>query len=134
MSLLEKYNSAAAGTNAGKSRTVVGVSGVNFFDGTGRNQNNVAPDEYQREFKPNAAGDYRYGGGGKVPGTYILSTWLAKAVNKVDTLFANSAFASILKGDTRNAPNTVVHKFTPASGKAFKDSASLSPFAKSKAQ
>lgn len=132
MSLLDKYNAAAAGTNAGNARTVAGVSGVNFFDGAGRSQNNAAPDEFQEGFKPNAAGDYRYGGGGKTPGTYAASSWLDKAVKKVDELFANAAFNSILKGDVRNAPNTVVHKFKPDT--TFQDSATLSEFAKSRAK
>jgi hypothetical protein len=131
MSLLDKYNAAAAGTNAGNARTVVGVSGVNFFDGNGRNQNNSAPDEFQEGFTPNNAGDYRYGGGGKTPGTYAASSWLDKAVKKVDELFSNAAFNSILKGDVRNAPNTPVHKFTPEA--KFQESTALSEFAKAKA-
>lgn len=131
MSLLDKYNTAAAGTNAGNARTVAGVTGVNFFDGTGRDQNNTAPDEFQKGFEPNASGDYRYGGGGKLPGTYTASSWLTKALGKVDTLFANAAFNSILRGDVRNAPNTTVHKFTPDAN--FQESETLTPFAKSKA-
>jgi len=131
MSLLDKYNAAAAGTNAGNARDAAGVTGVNFFDGTGRSQNNAAPDEFQTGFKPNAAGDYRYGGGGKTPGTYSVSSWLSKALGKVDTLFSNAAFNSILKGDVRNAPNTTVHKFTPEAN--FQESETLTPFAKSKA-
>jgi hypothetical protein len=130
MNLEDRYKAATAGTNAGNARTVVGVTGVNFFDGIGRDKT-PAPDEVQDGFIPNASGDYRYGGGGKIPGTYTLSRWLDKAVNKVDTLFANNAFTSILKGDTRNAPNTPIHKFTPEA--TFQDASSLSEFAKAKA-
>lgn len=130
MSLLEKYNASAAGTNAGNARVTVGVSGVNFFDGAARATNNVAPDEYQEGFKPNSAGDYRYGGGGKTPGTYTASTWLNKALDKAKELYANAALKTILKGDTRNAPGTTVHKFTPDA--KFQQAPGLSEFAKSK--
>lgn len=134
MSLEAKYNAAAAGTNAGQAKAIgtAASPSTNFFDGSARGQGNTAPDEFQQGFKPNAAGDYRYGGGGKVPGVYAGSTWLNKALDKAKDLFSNVAFNSIIKGDTRNAPNTTVHKFTPEA--KFESAATLSEFAKSKAK
>lgn len=132
MSLIDKYNSSAAGTNAGNAKNI-GTNAAtlaNYFDGTAREQNNAAPDEFQTGFSANEPGAFRYGGAGKVPGQYTLSAWLTKAVNKVDTLFSNPALNSLIKGDVRNEPNKKVHKFTPAA--KFQDSGTLSAFAKSK--
>jgi hypothetical protein len=132
MDLKKRYEEAAAGTNAGNAKTIGTAASpvTNFFDGVGRGQNNNAPDEYQEEFAANTPGDFRYGGGGKIPGTYARSSWKDIGLNKLDTLFANNAFTSIIRGDVRNAPNAVIHKFTPTANFA----SSLSEFARTKAQ
>lgn len=142
MNLEERYNSAAATTYVGQVRTKqaadVGVGrGVNFLDGDGRGQwepgSVAAPDQVQNEFSRNAAGDFRYGGGGKVPAatnnkSYPLSRWLSRGTDKGDTYFTNNRYTTI--GDVRNAPGTQVHKFSPLSGKKFDESSILSTFAK----
>lgn len=88
--LEELYNEAAGDSYVGRVRQQQAAdagtadTGTNFFDGVGRDQQNNAPDEYQDEFSRNTAGDYRYGGGGKVPGTEgtTLSRWLSKGIAK----------------------------------------------------
>lgn len=144
MNLEERYNTAAATTYAGRVRTTqaadVGVGlGVNFFDGDGREQwrpGTTAPDDVvQNEFKRNAAGDFRYGGGGKVPAatnnkSYPLSRWLSRGTDKGDTYFTNNRYTTIIGGDVRNVPGRQVHTFSPLSGKKFDESSILSTFAK----
>lgn len=114
MTLEERYNSATDNTYVGRVKKLqaaeVGAGrGVNFLDGEPRNSwspdSTAAPDQVQTEFTRNAAGDFRYGGGGKVPGstdnTYKLSRWLTRGVEKGDTYLANNRFTTI--NDVRNA-------------------------------
>lgn len=113
MTLEERYNSAGANTYVGRVKDLqaadVGAGrGVNFLDGEPRNtwspDSTAAPDQVQTEFTRNAAGDFRYGGGGKAPGTgttYSLSRWLAKGTDKGDTYLTNNRFTTV--NDTRNA-------------------------------
>lgn len=131
MTLEERYNQAAESTYVGKVRSQQAADagdrgGVNFMDGDARGSfqagQSPPPDVVQNEFKRGSAGDYRYGGGGKVPAatnnkSYPLSRWLEKGVTKGDTYFTNNRFISI--GDVRNAPGTVVHKYSPLADKDF---------------
>lgn len=128
MTLEERYNAAGATTYVGRVKSLqaaeVGArDGVNFMDGTGRGQGNNAPDEYQTEFKRNAEGDFRYGGGGKVPGNtdnkYSLSRWLPKALDKAfgpGGYFLNNRYTTI--NDVKNS-QAKIHKFAPITGKDF---------------
>lgn len=138
MTLEERYNAAGADSYVGRVKTLqaadVGAGkGVNFLDGDGRGQwspgSEAAPDVVQNEFTRNAAGDFRYGGGGKVPGSYLLSRWLDRGITKGDTYFANNKFTTIQ--DVRN-PNNLVHKYSPLSGKSFQDIGKLSELSKGK--
>jgi len=111
MSLEKLYTDATSG-NAFLSRTkqaadVGPINGVNFMDGDPRS-GTPAPDQVQTEFKRNTAGDFRYGGGGKVPGVYSLSRWLARGTTKGDTYLTNNKFTTI--SDVRNA-NVKVQKY-----------------------
>lgn len=122
MTLEERYNAASDDTYVGRVKSLQAGgetgAGVNFMDGEGRGSWSpgveAAPDVVQKEFTKNAIGDFRYGGGGKVPGTYILSRWLDKAINKGDTYLTNNKFTTV--NDVRNA-GTVVHKYSGQSGK-----------------
>lgn len=129
MTLEERYNSAGVNTYVGRVKSLqaadVGARpGVNFMDGVGRGKNNSAPDEYQTEFKRNAEGDFRYGGGGKTPAatnnkTYPLSRWLPKALNKAfgaGGYFLNNRYTIL--NDVRNS-QVKVHKFAPLTDKDF---------------
>lgn len=117
MNLEERYNAAGAETYVGRVKTMqaadVGAgAGVNFFDGDARNvwspESTAAPDQVQTEFTRNNAGDYRYGGGGKVAGAYSLSRWLNKGVEKGDTYLTNNRFTTV--SDVRNA-STLLQKY-----------------------
>lgn len=121
MTLEERYNAASANTYVGRVRSLqaaeVGAKdGVNFLDGDARNiwspGSTAAPDQVQTEFKRNAEGAFRYGGGGKVPGspdnTYSLSRWLKKGVEKGDTYLVNNRFTTV--SDTRNA-STLLQRY-----------------------
>jgi hypothetical protein len=144
MNLEERYRTAAASSYVGKVRTTQAADagagqGVNFLDGNSRPQfqpgSVAAPDEVQDEFTRNVAGAFRYGGGGKTPAStndksYPLSRWLPAGTDKGDTYFTNNRYTTI--SDVRNAPGTIVHKFSPLAGKAFDVSAVLSSFAKSR--
>lgn len=131
MNLEERYNTASPATYVGKVRTTQADGttgdGVNFFDGRPRGLT-PAPDEVQKEFTKNTAGDFRYDAGGKVPGKYTLSRWLPVGVNKGDTYFTNNAFTQI--ANVRNGPGTIVHKFSPSA--TFDESSVLSSFAKNR--
>jgi hypothetical protein len=124
MTLEERYNAAGNETYVGRVKSFQAGgeagAGVNFLDGDGRGawspDATAAPDEVQTEFTKNAAGDFRYGGGGKVAGTYSLSRWLQKGVDKGDTYLTNNRFTTI--NDVRNA-NTIVQKYNGLSGKDF---------------
>lgn len=143
MNLEERYNAASENTYVGKVRARQAADagsnpGVNFLDGDGRGQwtpgQTAAPDVVQNEFKRNAEGDFRYGGGGKVPGgstagDYPLSRWLQRGVEKGDTYMTNNRYTTI--SDARNASN-IVYKYSPLVGKSFSESAILSELSKSK--
>lgn len=113
MNLEERYNSAAANTYVGRVKNLQAAdrgagAGVNFLDGEPRNtwssDSTAAPDQVQTEFTRNAAGDFRYGGGGKSPGsgnTYSLSRWLKKGTDKGDTYLVNNRFTTV--NDVRNS-------------------------------
>lgn len=142
MSLEERYNAAGGETYVGRVRLrqaadAGAVDGVNFMDGDGRGswspESTAAVDQVQTEFKRGAEGDFRYGGGGKVPGspdnTYQLSRWLPRGVEKGDTYFVNNRYTTV--NDVRNA-STLVHKYSPLSGKRFDEAAILSELSKGK--
>ena len=93
MTLEERYNAAGQDSYAGRVRQRQAAdagtadTGVNFFDGVGRDQGNNTPDQYQDEFTRNEAGDFRYGANSKVPaasndGSYPLSRWLQRGLEK----------------------------------------------------
>ncbi len=112
-----------------------GSAGVNFLDGTQRTRT-PAVDTVQTEFTPNLAGDFRYGGGDKVPAasndkSYPLSRWLAAGVEKGDKYLANTRFTTF--GDVRNAAGTILHKYSQLTDKSFFAAGGLSEFAKSRA-
>lgn len=121
MNLEERYNQAAANTYVGRVRSLQAADagakdGVNFLDGDARNVwtpgSTAAPDQVQTEFKRNAEGDFRYGGGGKVPGsadnTYKLSRWLKKGTDKGDTYLTNNRFTTV--NDVRNS-STLLQRY-----------------------
>lgn len=128
MTLEERYNAAAGNTYVGRVKSLQAAdvgpkNGVNFMDGTGRAKNNTAPDEYQTEFKRNAEGDFKYGGGGKVPGNtdnkYSLSRWLPKALDKAfgaGGYFLNNRYTTL--NDVKNS-QVKIHKFAPITGRDF---------------
>jgi hypothetical protein len=125
-----KFQEASAG--AGR--------GVDFFDGNPRPardaEGNPAADEYQKEFTRNAAGDFRYAGGGKEPGTESLpklsslSRWTEKSlniafggsgpVNLPTGYHASTRFTTL--SDTRNAA-VKLHKYTPARTEGYSEAA-----------
>lgn len=121
MTLEERYNAASNDTYVGRVKSFQAADagereGVNFLDGDARNVwspgSTAAPDQVQTEFKRNAEGDFRYGGGGKVPGspdnTYKLSRWLNKGVEKGDTYLSNNRYTTV--SDTRNA-STLLQRY-----------------------
>lgn len=117
MTLEERYNAAGNDTYVGRVKNLQAADagareGVNFMDGDGRGQwgpgKTPAPDQVQTEFKRNAEGDFRYGSGGKVAGTYTLSRWLDKGVQKGDTYLTNNRFTTVK--DVRNA-DTIIQKY-----------------------
>lgn len=84
-------------------KDVTGITrGVNFLDGEVKS-GPTAPDQVQNEFIRNDAGDFVYGGGGKIAGTYKLSRWLSRGIEKGDAYVNNSRFNSF-KGVT-------IHKY-----------------------
>lgn len=138
MTLEERYNAAGNETYVGRVKNqqaadVGAGAGVNFLDGDGQSRwspsKTAAPDVVQNEFKRNAEGDFLYGGGGKVAGTYALSRWLPKGTDKGDTYFTNNRFTTVQ--DVRNA-STLIHKYSPLSGKSFEVAGNLSEMAKAK--
>jgi hypothetical protein len=142
MGLVELYNEAGADTYVGRVReqqsSDAGAGrGVNFFDGSGRDAwspgGTPAPDEFQDEFKRNDAGDFRYAGGSKNPGSgdggdYVLSRWLAKSLKiafggegprtLTDGYWNNNRFTTV--NDTRNS-GTELHRFAPVAGRTFEE-------------
>lgn len=145
MTLEERYNNAAVSSYVGKVRMMQAaeagaIKGTNFLDGDGRNSwspgSTPPPDVVQDEFNRNKEGAFRYGGEGKSPAatndkSYPLSRWLARGVEKGEDYLANARYNSLVAGDVRNAPNTIVHKFSHLSGKSFYDFLS-SPVSKGK--
>lgn len=139
MTLEERYNAAGMDSYVGRVRMLQSAEsnaeqGVNFMDGTTRGNFAFgaapAPDEYQKEFTRNQPGDFRYGGGGKVPGgnnnTYALSRWYDQAfkiafegkgpATQPAGYWGNSKFTTVV--DARNA-GTQVHRYTPIANKDF---------------
>lgn len=135
MTLEERYNSATSPTiTQVKTLGEAGSQGVNFLDGAPRST--PRPDTVQTEFTPNSSGDFRYNGGAKTPAStndksYPLSRWLPVGVDKGETYLTNARFTTI--GDTRNAPGTVLHKFSQLADKSFFAAGGLSEFAKARA-
>jgi hypothetical protein len=118
MTLEERYNAAGANTYVGRVRTLQAADvggnkpGVNFMNGEGFTGTPPAPDQVQTEFTRNNAGDFKYAGGGKVPGSpdnkYVLSRWLTKGVEKGDTYLTNTRFTTV--SDVRNA-STLLQRY-----------------------
>lgn len=136
MSLEQRWKDATSPTIV-QVKTIgnAGSHGVDFLDGTPRTRV-PAIDTVQAEFTPNLEGDFKYGGGNKVPAatndkSYPLSRWLAKGVTKGDTYLANNKFTTF--GDVRNAAGTILHKFSQLEGKSFFSAGGLSPFAAARA-
>jgi hypothetical protein len=133
--LEQRYLAAPESSYVGKVRTTqaaetTSTRGTNFLDGDGRNSwgpgTTPPPDVVQDEFKRNAEGAFRYGGGGLTPAatnnkSYPLSRWLARGVGKGDEYLVNPRFTSLITGDTRNEPNRIIHRFSPLAGKTFYD-------------
>jgi hypothetical protein len=117
MTLEERYNAAGADTYVGKVRSkqaadAGAIDGSNFMNGEGFVGTPPAPDQVQTEFKRNAAGDFRYGGGSKIPAatnnkSYPLSRWLAKGVDKADSYLVDK-FKQL--NDVRNG-NKAIHQY-----------------------
>jgi hypothetical protein len=153
MNLEQRYNSAPESTYVGKVRARQAAEagegpGVNFLDGDQRGTwspaSEAAPDTMQKEFTRNAAGDFRYGGGGKVPGgtndgSFPLSRWLDKSLKIAfggvgpaslpNGYWGNTRFTTIR--DARNA-GTNLHNYAPVPGRAFQEADILSELSKSK--
>jgi hypothetical protein len=149
MNLEERYNNAGQNTYVGRVRarqaSDAGTGpGVNFLDGDTRGTwapgQEAAPDTMQAEFTRNDAGDFRYGGGGKEPGSgdsYLLSRWLEKSLkiafdgvgpSRLPTgYWQNSRFTTV--NNVRNG-NVKVHNWAPVAGKAFDEAAILSEFSR----
>lgn len=151
MNLEERYNSAGENTYVGRVRTRQAAdagsgAGVNFFDGDARSEwspgSEAAPDSIQKEFTRGAAGDFRYGGGGKEPGAgddYLLSRWLDKSLkiafdgqgpSRLPTGYWNNVRYTTVN-DVRNAA-TALHNYAPLDGKKFEEAAILSELSKGK--
>lgn len=99
MTLEERYNAASVNTYVGRVKALQAadagaIDGVNFMNGEGFTGKPPANDQVQTEFKRNVAGAFKYGGDGKVPGTYSLSRWLPKGLNKGDTYLTNTKFTT----------------------------------------
>ena len=139
-SLEEMYNNAGSQTYVGQVRTLQAEDrgagrGVNFLDGDGRGKFspglNSSPDQFQEEFKRNNAGDYRYGGGGKVPGTYATTRWLEKSLklafdgegpsSRPNGYWGDNRFT--LLNDARNS-SRILHQYVPLPGRTLLDNTS----------
>ena len=146
MNLEERYNAATENTYVGRVRmrqsSEAGAGpGGNFFDGDGRSpQSETSPDQFQGEFTRNEAGDFRYGGGGKAPGTgdsYLLSRWFEKSLQiafdgvgptRLPTgYWKNNRYTTI--NDVKNS-GVKIHTYAPVAGKAFDEASILSEFSK----
>lgn len=130
MDLLTRYTAATSPTIAQvKTIGTAASPGVNFWDGGPRTRT-PAVDTVQKEFTPNAAGTLT------TPAvtndkTYPLSRWLSVGVQKGDAYLTNSRFTTI--SDVRNAPGTILHKFSQLVDKSFFAAGGLSEFAKTRA-
>jgi hypothetical protein len=151
MNLEERYNNASENTYVGRVRARQAAEagagpGVNFLDGDTRGTwspgTEAAPDTIQKEFTRGAAGDFRYGGGGKEPGagdSYLLSRWLDKSLkiafdgvgpSRLPTgYWLNSRYTTL--NDVRNQ-GVKLHNYAPVSGKAFSEAEILSELSKGK--
>jgi len=127
MDLKTRYENAAASTYVGKVRTMQAadagaINGVNFMNGEGFVGTPPAPDQVQTEFKRGAEGDFKYGGGSKVPAatnnkSYPLSRWLAKGIDKGDTYLTNTRFNTL--SDVRNSSKKIQEYDWRAAGNSF---------------
>lgn len=134
MTLEERYNAAGTNTYVGRVKTsqaadAGAIDGVNFMNGEGFTGKPPANDQVQTEFKRNAAGAFKYGGGGKVPGTYSLSRWLQPGLEKGDKYLANTKFTTsrgtlIQKYNWLKESDTFVGKLKEPSKNVVKGSAS----------
>ena len=132
MDLLKRYEEAAKTSPTIAQVKTIGTAaspGVNFWDGGPRTRT-PAVDTVQKEFTPNAAGTLT------TPAvtndkTYPLSRWLSVGVQKGDAYLTNSRFTTI--SDVRNAPGTILHKFSQLADKSFFAAGGLSEFAKARA-
>ncbi len=130
MDLLTRYTAATSPTIAQvKTIGTAASPGVNFWDGGPRTRT-PAVDTVQKEFTPNAAGTLTTPAATNDK-TYPLSRWLLVGVQKGDAYLANSRFTTI--SDVRNAPGTILHKFSQLVDKSFFAAGGLSEFAKTRA-
>lgn len=132
MTLEERYNAAGLNSYVGRVKGLQAAEagsgpGVNFVDGVARSEwspNSIAaPDVVQTEFTRNNSGDFRYGAGGKTPGSpansYLLSRWLQKGLEKAfgpDSYYTNNRYTTV--NDVRNA-NNKIHAYAPLPNKDF---------------
>ena len=130
MDLLTRYTAATSPTIAQvKTIGTAASPGVNFWDGGPRTRT-PAVDTVQKEFTPNEAGTLTTPAATNNK-TYPLSRWLKVGVEKGDAYLANSRFTTI--SDVRNAPGTILHKFSQLPNKSFFANGGLSAFAKTRA-
>jgi hypothetical protein len=137
MSLKDLYENASENSYVGRVRTrqssdAGAGQGSNYMDGTPRQQNNSAPDEFQKEFTRNNAGAFKYGGDGKTPAatndkSYPLSRWLSKAFKLAfegqgPTTLPNGFFTNRFRviNDAKNF-NKTVHNYAPLPGLSFRE-------------
>ena len=130
MDLLTRYTAATSPTIAQvKTIGAAASPGVDFWDGVPRTRT-PSVDTVQTEFTPNEAG------ASNTPAltndkSYPLSRWLPVGVQKGDAYLTNARFTTI--GDVRNAPGTILHKFSQLADKSFFAAGGLSEFAKARA-
>lgn len=141
MTLEERYKASSENTYVGRVRSkqaaigpdgkdLTGVTrGVDFLDGKPKSAP-TAPDQVQDEFTRNNSGDFRYDGGGKIPGAnagdpktqYKLSRWLTKGIEKGDSYMTDIRFTTV--SDIRNGTNNLIYKYSALIGKKFAGGAS----------
>ncbi len=114
MSLKELYDNAAAGTYVGKVRTTQEESatagaGVNFMDGTRRNKNNNAADEFQTEFTRRGA-RANVAGGAQPPVLAPATSNNSDAGANTNTRWTNKSFKLAFDG-AGNGPDSLINGF-----------------------
>jgi len=136
MDLLKRYTDSTSATiTQVKTLGSPNSPGVNFLDG-GPRPRTPAMDTVQTEFTPNEEGSFKYDGRSMKPAatndkSYPLSRWLEKGWKKADAYVADTKFTRI--GDVRNAPGTILHRFSQLDNKSFFAAGGLSEFAKARA-